>query len=207
MLSKILKQKRTEFGLTQQEVAEELNVTRQTVSNWEVGKNIPDILTLIEISNLYKISLDSMFKGDDKVTNKLKQDTYELQFLRHFSLTTLIILGLLLILVFPPSIFIVIGFFLFFTIFKKKKLKILVKEKVEENNMDNNPMYILRKLANDALSILGIVFLFYTILELFTKNNFLEINGNDYRLIFPVIFFFVYIIGRYFSFWIREKRK
>lgn len=41
MLNEILKEKRKELDLTQQHVADHLNVTRQTVSSWEVGKKFP----------------------------------------------------------------------------------------------------------------------------------------------------------------------
>lgn len=77
MFSKILREKRKELNLTQQEVAEQLNVTRQTVSNWEVGKSYPDVPTLIEISNFYNLSLDYMLKGDVELMNKIKKDSTE----------------------------------------------------------------------------------------------------------------------------------
>lgn len=75
MFSKILKEKRKELGLTQQDVADKLNVTRQTISNWEVGKSYPDIPTLIEISNFYNLSLDYLLKGDERFMEKVKKDT------------------------------------------------------------------------------------------------------------------------------------
>ncbi|MDT2830209.1 helix-turn-helix transcriptional regulator [Vagococcus carniphilus] len=78
MFSKILKEKRKELGLTQQEVADHLNVTRQTISNWEVGKSYPDIPTLVEISNFYNLSLDYMLKGDERFMEKVKKDTKQL---------------------------------------------------------------------------------------------------------------------------------
>lgn len=63
--------------LTQEQFAEKLYVSRQTVSNWENGKFYPDIETLILISNLFNISLDELLKSDTKVVKdmdkKLKQ--------------------------------------------------------------------------------------------------------------------------------------
>ncbi|MGV8957399.1 helix-turn-helix transcriptional regulator [Lactococcus lactis] len=41
------------MGKTQQNVADELFLTRQSLSNWENGENFPDIPTLIELSNYY----------------------------------------------------------------------------------------------------------------------------------------------------------
>ena len=51
-------------NLTQEELAEKLNVSRQTVSNWENGKCYPDIETLIIISNKFNISLDHLLKDN-----------------------------------------------------------------------------------------------------------------------------------------------
>jgi transcriptional regulator with XRE-family HTH domain len=74
MLANILKQRRTELGLTQSNVASQLHVRRQTVSNWETGKSYPDIPTLVAISKLYKLSLDYMLKGDERYMNQVKKD-------------------------------------------------------------------------------------------------------------------------------------
>lgn len=51
-------------NLTQEELAERLNVSRQTVSNWENRKCYPDIETLIIISNKFNISLDHLLKDN-----------------------------------------------------------------------------------------------------------------------------------------------
>lgn len=64
--------------MSQEEFAESLNVTRQTVSNWETGKNYPDIETLILISDRFSISLDILLKGDEvlikDIDNKIKKN-------------------------------------------------------------------------------------------------------------------------------------
>ena len=49
---------RKEEKLTQEEFGKLFYVTRQTVSNWEKGKNYPDLQTLVDISNQFEISLD-----------------------------------------------------------------------------------------------------------------------------------------------------
>lgn len=46
--------------LTQEQMAEKLNMTRQTLSNYELGKRIPDIFELIRIADLFQISLDEI---------------------------------------------------------------------------------------------------------------------------------------------------
>lgn len=59
--------------MTQEEVAEKIHVSRQTISNWENGRNLPDINSLILISEIYAISLDELMKGDPKMVKKLDE--------------------------------------------------------------------------------------------------------------------------------------
>lgn len=54
-LGEVLKEKRVELNLTQEEVGEKLFVTRQTISNWENGKTLPDIDSLIDIATFYDL--------------------------------------------------------------------------------------------------------------------------------------------------------
>lgn len=51
-------------GLTQEQAAEALGVSRQTISNWENNKTYPDILSVIRMSDLYSISLDHLLKEE-----------------------------------------------------------------------------------------------------------------------------------------------
>lgn len=63
-LSSQIKKYRTELGLSQEELAEKVYVTRQTVSNWETGKSYPDIHSLLLLGALFDLSLDQLIKGD-----------------------------------------------------------------------------------------------------------------------------------------------
>lgn len=56
---KILSLRKKE-GLSQENLAEKLNITRQTVSNWESGQTTPDILQAKMLSEIFKISLDDL---------------------------------------------------------------------------------------------------------------------------------------------------
>lgn len=62
---------RKDNNLTQDELAEKLYISRQTVSNWENGRTYPDIETLILISNKFNISLDDLLKTDKKVVRDI----------------------------------------------------------------------------------------------------------------------------------------
>ena len=74
-IGKKLKEARLNKGLTQEVIAEKLNVSRQTISNWENEKSYPDIISVIELSNLYSISLDDLLKGDDEMMEHLQEST------------------------------------------------------------------------------------------------------------------------------------
>lgn len=70
-----LKEARTASGLSQENVAEKINVSRQTISNWETEKTYPDIISVIKLSDLYTISLDELLKGDKKMIEHLEEST------------------------------------------------------------------------------------------------------------------------------------
>ncbi len=59
-----VKQRRQALGISQEELAEQVYVTRQTVSNWETGKSYPDIGSLIRLGDFFGVSLDTLIKGD-----------------------------------------------------------------------------------------------------------------------------------------------
>ena len=52
-------------GLTQEELAEKLGVSRQAVAKWEAGQVYPDIFNLIQVSNLMNVSVDYLVKDQD----------------------------------------------------------------------------------------------------------------------------------------------
>lgn len=58
LLQDVLKEYRKSHGKTQEEMAEILHVSQQVYSNYECGKREPDLKTMIEIAEYYKISLD-----------------------------------------------------------------------------------------------------------------------------------------------------
>lgn len=69
--SESIKQKRKDKGLTQEELAEILFVSRQTVSNWENGKTLPDIDSLILLSEALDVSIDELVKGDNGLKDSI----------------------------------------------------------------------------------------------------------------------------------------
>ncbi|MCM1053471.1 MAG: helix-turn-helix domain-containing protein [Ruminococcus sp.] len=84
---------RKENNLTQEEFADILCVTRQTVSNWETKGIYPDIETLIIISDKFKISLDDLLKEDKEMVKDIDKEIKKSLKRKH------IILGLIMVLI------------------------------------------------------------------------------------------------------------
>lgn len=65
-IGRFLQDLRKEKGLTQEQLAERLNVARRTVSRWETGFNTPDLDILIELADLYAVDLRDLLNGERK---------------------------------------------------------------------------------------------------------------------------------------------
>ena len=74
-ISKQIKKHRTMLGLSQEDFADKIFVTRQTVSNWENDKNYPDINSLVLMAEIFGVSLDNLVKGDiEEMNEKIKAE-------------------------------------------------------------------------------------------------------------------------------------
>ena len=69
-ISTQIKKYRNTMKLSQEELAEKIYVTRQTISNWENGKSYPDIHSLLLLGSLFNVSLDQLIKGDIEIMKK-----------------------------------------------------------------------------------------------------------------------------------------
>ncbi|MGN0533446.1 MAG: helix-turn-helix domain-containing protein [Eubacterium sp.] len=58
-------------GITQEQAAEALGISRQTLSNWENAKTYPDIVSVVKMSDLYSVSLDHLLKEEKPMSNYL----------------------------------------------------------------------------------------------------------------------------------------
>lgn len=59
-----IKKYRDQLHLSQEQLAEKIYVTRQTISNWETNKSYPDIHSLVLLSQIFNVSIDQLVKGD-----------------------------------------------------------------------------------------------------------------------------------------------
>ena len=65
-------------GMTQEQLSEKLNVSRQTISKWESGNTSPDLESIVKVSKIFHVSLDDLLsEGDAQVTEKNEQITLE----------------------------------------------------------------------------------------------------------------------------------
>lgn len=72
-LGKQIKEHRQEAHLSQEELANRVYVSRQTISNWENDKSYPDVNSLVLLSEIFQISLDNLIKGDIEVMKDVIQ--------------------------------------------------------------------------------------------------------------------------------------
>ena len=69
-LGERIREQRIQAGLSQEQLAEKLNVSRQAITKQETDKGIPDVANLIAISDEFGLSLDELIKGDVAVKKK-----------------------------------------------------------------------------------------------------------------------------------------
>ena len=77
MLSEKLYKLRKNSGLSQEHLAEQLNVSRQAISKWESGTAVPESEKLITISNYFGVSVDYLLKDDEEDKAKVTDSTIE----------------------------------------------------------------------------------------------------------------------------------
>lgn len=88
-----IKKYRTNMELSQEELAEKVYVTRQTISNWENGKSYPDIHSLLLLSNLFGISLDQLIKGDVEIMREEIKEVDLQKFNREANIFAVLLIG------------------------------------------------------------------------------------------------------------------
>ena len=90
------KKYREKQNISQDELAEKIFVSRQTISNWENNKSYPDIKSLLLLSNIFKVSLDDFMKGDIEKIKKLvnTQKVREFNIIGYIYLAELLILAI-----------------------------------------------------------------------------------------------------------------
>ena len=78
IFSERLKREREKKGWSQTELAEKIHVSRQSVSKWETGKNYPSIEVIIDLSDLFCITIDELLRSDVELKSKVIPDSKQL---------------------------------------------------------------------------------------------------------------------------------
>lgn len=99
-LGKHIKKYRMEAEMSQEELAQKVYVSRQTISNWENDKSYPDVKSLVLLSEIFEISLDILVKGDIEIM-KREIDTHEQEKFENNSKVFAVLLIAMLILPVP----------------------------------------------------------------------------------------------------------
>ncbi len=76
-LKEQLKAHRARLGMSQEELAERIFVSRQTISNWETDRTYPDVQSLLLLSELFKTSIDELVKGDVEAMEKVVENDWK----------------------------------------------------------------------------------------------------------------------------------
>ena len=96
-LSKQIKKYRAEANLSQEELADKVFVSRQTISNWENNKNYPDIKSLVLMSEIFQVSLDNLIKGDlERMKKEIDTQEYA-RFQKDGTIFTVLFIALLIV--------------------------------------------------------------------------------------------------------------
>jgi len=69
-----LQRQRKLHDMSQNQLADKLGISRQSISKWENGTTLPSFSNVIAISNLFDVSLDDLIKGDVELMNKFEDD-------------------------------------------------------------------------------------------------------------------------------------
>ncbi|KPN83754.1 DNA-binding helix-turn-helix protein [Apilactobacillus kunkeei] len=110
-----IKEQRKIKNMTQEDVAKHLHVSRKTISSWENENSYPDIKSLVKISDLYQISLDTLLNEDSGLKEYLQKDKVQDNFVElKYVINALFYLAILLVATLKnySSLFFLFGVFL-----------------------------------------------------------------------------------------------
>lgn len=129
-----IKYYRGEKELSQEELAERVYVSRQTISNWENNKSYPDINSIVLLSEIFEISIDNLIKGDVELMKK-EINSEDVKKLNLYSSIMLILMLVATILLMPMLKFIgLYGFIPYFVLVACAMFFAIKAEKIKKDN-------------------------------------------------------------------------
>lgn len=103
IVGKFIENLRREKGMTQQQLAKMLSVTNQSVSKWEMGKNLPDIATQRNMCKIFEITLEELHAGEKDI----KSRNISKQMKRENKIFSIIIICMIPVMIFFVSYFLI----------------------------------------------------------------------------------------------------
>lgn len=94
-LGKQLRNYRTQRAMSQEELAQRVYVSRQTISSWENGKSYPDLNSIVLLSEVFHTSIDQLLKGDVEIMKQAIQKEDRIQFEKLSLLYSLLLGGVM----------------------------------------------------------------------------------------------------------------
>lgn len=129
-----IKYYRGEKELSQEELAERVYVSRQTISNWENNKSYPDINSIVLLSEIFEISIDNLIKGDVEQMKK-EINSEEVKKLNFYATMMVILMLVATILLMPMLKFIgLYGFIPYFVLVACAMFFAIKVEKIKKDN-------------------------------------------------------------------------
>ena len=202
-----LKYLRKQANLTQEQLAEELNVSRQAITKWESGQSMPDIENLKELSYIFSITIDSLVgdiesKSSLRINNKInKIGWFIAPFIIVYIFTTISISNFVKYisnnedLVFPTvAIMIILGTILFIISIKKwlkeKQNTIINLTNTNEGKKVRRKLLLKQSLIMFVCCILFMIILELQSIELFGMETFIKeiIKDSIYIIVIDVVF-------------------
>ena len=129
-----IKYYRGEKEFSQEELAERVYVSRQTISNWENNKNYPDINSIVLLSEVFEISIDNLIKGDVEQMKK-EINSEEVKKLNFYATIMAILMLVATILLMPMLKFIgLYGFIPYFVLVACAMFFAIKVDKIKKDN-------------------------------------------------------------------------
>lgn len=149
-----IKRIRLEKGLTQQEVADQLFVTRQAVSRWENGSTLPDINTIEKLSKIYDCTINDIVDSES-VTNLTIQEAIKNKKTKKIVLTSIIVsLSALL--------FSFMGLFLYYKVKGPTIISPINQEDARVSHLDDNKIIFTTRFQSVSINTSNFLFIYDT---------------------------------------------
>lgn len=133
-LGNTIKYYRGEKEFSQEELAERVYVSRQTISNWENNKSYPDINSIVLLSEIFEISIDNLIKGDVELMKK-EINSEEVKKLNFYATMMVILMLVATILLMPMLKFIgLYGFIPYFVLVACAMFFAIKVDKIKKDN-------------------------------------------------------------------------